>query len=85
MLYLELLAADPDALVTRVRDFSTAKTRMDYLFESGKMNGELVERFVELIKEFKHAEQKQGRLVTVSGCPMLDGGMGYLARDVSLV
>jgi hypothetical protein len=52
MLYLELLAADPDALLKRVRDFNTAKTRMDYLFEPGKMDGELVERFAELIQEF---------------------------------
>ncbi|PIG69510.1 hypothetical protein AARAC_011498 [Aspergillus arachidicola] len=84
MLYLELLAADPDALLTRVRDFNTAKTRMDYLFEPGKMDGELAERFAELIKEFQHAEQKQGRLITESGRPMFDGDLGYLARGVSL-
>ncbi|GMG35159.1 unnamed protein product [Aspergillus oryzae] len=84
MLYLELLAADPDALLTRVRDFNTAKTRIDYLFEPGKMDGELAERFAELIKEFQHAEQKQGRLITESGRPLFDGDLGYLARGVSL-
>jgi hypothetical protein len=52
MLYLELLAADPDALLTRLRDFNTAKTRMGYLFEPRNMDGELVKRFTELIREF---------------------------------
>jgi hypothetical protein len=84
ILYLELLAADPDALLKRVRDFNTAKARMDYLFEPGKMDGELAERFAELIQEFQHTKQKQGRLVTESGRLMFDGDLGYLARGVSL-
>ncbi|KAL4860940.1 hypothetical protein BDV12DRAFT_204533 [Aspergillus spectabilis] len=53
MLYLELLATNPDALLTRVKEFNTAETRMDYLFEPGNMNGEPAERFAELIEHFQ--------------------------------
>jgi cytochrome c len=80
MLYLELLAADSGALLTKIREFNTAETGMDYLFEPGKMDVDLAGRFAELIDEFEHAEQKQGRLVTESGCLMFHGALTCLAR-----
>jgi hypothetical protein len=85
MLYLELLATNPDDLLTRVKEFNTANTRMDYIFEPGNMDSELAERFAELLKEFQYLEQREGCLITKSGRPMFDGNLGCLARGVNLV
>ncbi|KAL4948044.1 hypothetical protein BDW69DRAFT_101602 [Aspergillus filifer] len=84
MLYLELLATAPDALLTRVRDFNTAITRMDYMFEPGKMDGDLAERFAGLFEVFEHAEQRMGRLVTNSGRFVFEGDLTCLARGLNL-
>ncbi|KAL4860371.1 hypothetical protein BDV12DRAFT_181674 [Aspergillus spectabilis] len=85
MLYLELLATDPNALLTRIRKFNTAKTRMDHLFKPGKMDREVAERFAGLIEEFQYLEQREGRLVTKSGQPMFEGDLRCLARGMNLV
>ncbi|KAL3470242.1 hypothetical protein BJX99DRAFT_52249 [Aspergillus californicus] len=85
MLYLELLAADPDALLTRIKEFNAAETRMDYIFEPGNMDGELAERFAELIEDFQYAEQRQDHLVAKSGRLMFKGDLRYLARGVNFI
>jgi hypothetical protein len=85
LLYMELLARDPDVLLERIRDFNTVSYRLDHMFEPGDMDGEVVKRFAGLIKEFQHSEQREGRLVTESGCSMFDGDLACLARGVNLV
>jgi hypothetical protein len=85
LLYMELLVRDSDALLKRIRDFNTVTDRLDYMFEPGDMDGEVVKRFAGLIKEFQHSEQREGRLVTESGRLMFDGDLACLARGVKLV
>ncbi|KAL4900382.1 hypothetical protein BDW74DRAFT_161859 [Aspergillus multicolor] len=85
MLYLELLARDPIAMLTRIRKFNTAKTRMDHLFKPGDMDRELAMRFAELVGEFQYLELREGRLVTKSGGRVFNGDLTCLARGVDLV
>ncbi|KAL4980118.1 hypothetical protein BDW66DRAFT_125667 [Aspergillus desertorum] len=84
LLYLKLLAINPEGFLARMRDFNTAKSQMDSIFPPGKMDKELVERFATLIEEFQHADQREGRLVAASGRLMFDGDSWCLGHVMNL-
>ncbi|KAL4811675.1 hypothetical protein BDW67DRAFT_171499 [Aspergillus spinulosporus] len=84
LLYLELLAMNPEGFLARIRDFNRAKSKMDSIFPPGKMDQDLVKRFATLIEEFQHADQREGRLVAASGRLMFDGDLRCLGHDVYL-